>query len=71
MHSQLEDKSQVIHLARLVVRKSSGARGWMYPSLLSLRSITDDTCKHGHRLRVGLHMIHTNHDRSCVCGEEI
>ena len=33
--------------------------------------MTDDTCRHAHRLRLGLPTLLTNHDRVCVCGEKI
>ena len=71
MYSQLQDKLPVTHLARLAALKAKGAAAWMYPPPLGIHAITDDTCRHAHRLRLCLPTIHTNNDRICVCGERI
>ena len=52
-------------LSRLAALKATGAATWMYPPPIGVRPVTDETCRHAHRLRLGLPPL-TRSIRECV-----
>ena len=44
------------HIPRLVSLTAPKASKWMYPPPLGVRPVTNDTCRHAHRMRLGMQL---------------
>ena len=68
---KLNDQSSTVNLAMLNACSAKNASAWMNIATSGSKLISNDTCTHAHRMRLGLQPIKTDQQRICVCGTTI